>query len=256
MQNPMSAEQELMRPTVLANMLLVATGNINHGQKDLKLFEVGKRYLPTGERWTLAVLVTGRREGDWRKGKREAFDFYDLKGAVETVFGRERVKGLSLAVGEGRAYEPGQVAKVTVNGAEAGLLGKISDDVLAKFDIKKAALYYAEIDLETVATAVAPKSRFEALDEYPSAVRDVSLSVKDSLFDDIKTFCQDNGQGLLRKVSLVEEYRGDKIEKGHKGWVISLLYQAKDRTLTESEVNGLHEAIVAGLIEKFAVKRR
>ena len=85
---------------------------------------------------------------------------------------------------------------------------------------------------------------------------DVSLSLKDAAFDDLRGLCQAHGDGLLRKVELVEEYRGDKIEKGQRGLVLSFTYQAKDRTLTEDVVNALHENIVAKLIEKFGAKRR
>ena len=255
-QNPMSAEQELMRPTVLANMLLVVQSNMNRGQKDLRLFEVGKRYLSGGERSTLGVIITGRREGDWRKGKREAFDFFDLKGAIETALARQRVRGLGFSAAEGKAFELGQASGVSLNGISIGMMGKISEDVLVKFDIKKAHVYFAEIDLESAVDAVVPRAKFEALDEYPSAVRDVSLSLKDAAFDDLRGLCQAHGDGLLRKVELVEEYRGDKIEKGQRGLVLSFTYQAKDRTLTEDVVNALHENIVAKLIEKFGAKRR
>jgi phenylalanyl-tRNA synthetase beta chain len=127
---------------------------------------------------------------------------------------------------------------------------------LANFDIKKSQVYFAEIDLELAAEAVVPRAKFEVLDEYPSTVRDVSLSVKDVAVEDLRSLCLASGQGLLRKVELVEEYRGDKIEKGQRGLVLSLTYQAKDRTLTEDVVNPLHEAIVLKLVEKFGAKRR
>lgn len=255
-QNPMSAEQELMRPTVLANMLLVVQSNMNRGQKDLRFFEIGKRYLPGGERWTLGVIMTGRREGDWRKGRREALDLYDLKGAIETVLARQRVTGLGFSAGEGAAFEPGQTAVVSLNGVAVGMMGRLADGVLANFDIKKAQVYFAEIDLEAAAGAAVPRAKFEALDEYPSVVRDVSLAVKDVAFEDLRAVCVAGGQGLLRKVELVEEYRGDKIDKGQRGLVLSLTYQAKDRTLTEDVVNPLHEAIVLKLVENFGAKRR
>ena len=229
---------------------------MNRGQKDLKFFEVGKRYLPGGERWTLGVILTGRHAGDWRKGKRDAFDLFDLKGAVETALMRQRVCGLGFSAGEGKAFEMGQAAAVSLKDKPIGMMGKISDGVLANFDIKKAHVYFAEIDLESAAGAVAPRAKFEALDEYPSVVRDVSLGVKDVAVEDLRTLCLQSGQGLLRKVELVEEYRGDKIEKGQRGLVLSLTYQAKDRTLTEDVVNPLHEAIVLKLVEKFGAKRR
>ena len=170
----------------------------------------------------------------------------------------QRVQGLSCVAGsvEAKAFELGQAARVLLQGVEIGMLGKLSDAVLANFDIKKANVYFAEIDLEAAVDAVVPRAKFEMLDEYPSVVRDVSLAVKDVAFEDLRALCLANGQGLLRKVDLVEEYRGDKIEKGQRGIVLSLTYQAKDKTLTEDVVNALHENIVAKLIEKFGVKRR
>lgn len=256
MQNPMSAEQELMRPAVLANMLLVVASNMNHGQKDLCLFEVGKRYLPTGERWTLGVILTGRRANDWRRGKREAMDFFDIKGAVETAIGRQRVAGLKFVVGKDAGLEPGQTARVMIGDKDVGRIGKVAEQVLLNFEIKKTDVYFAEIDLEYARDAVTPRRKFEALDEYPSVVRDVSLAVKDVVFDDLRALCFSHGQGLLRKVELVEEYRGDKIEAGFKGLVVSLMYQAKDRTLTEDVITALHEGIVAQLLGAFAARRR
>jgi phenylalanyl-tRNA synthetase beta chain len=166
------------------------------------------------------------------------------------------VRGLGFVPGEGKAFELGQTTAVSLNAKPVGMIGKISEAVLANFDIKKAHVYFAEIDLELAADAVTARSKFEALDEYPSAVRDVSLSVKDAAVEDLRAVCLENGQGLLRKVELVEEYRGDKIEKGQRGLVLSLTYQAKDKTLTEDVVNPLHEAIVAQLLEKFGAKRR
>ena len=117
-------------------------------------------------------------------------------------------------------------------------------------------MYFAEIDVEYAAAAVGPHAKFEALDEYPSVVRDVSLAVKGVLFEDMRTLCLENAQGILRKVELVEEYRGDKIEKDTRGLVMSMTYQAKDRTLTEDVVNAIHEGIVAKLVGTFAVRRR
>jgi phenylalanyl-tRNA synthetase beta chain len=256
MQNPMSAEQELMRPTALPNMLQAVAFNINRGQKDLKFFEVGKRYLPGGERWTLTAVVTGRDEGDWRKGKRAAVDFFDLKGAVVMALEKERVHGLLFKAGTGAAFEPGQTAQIILDDTTIGTIGCIREDVLAQFEIKKTRVHFVELDLESTQEAVTPRARFAPLDEYPAVVRDVSLAVKDATWEDLRAVCLAGGQGLLRKVELVEEYRGAKIEAGWRGIVISLTYQAKDKTLTDDVINPLHENIVAQLIARFNAKRR
>lgn len=256
LQNPMSAEQELMRPTMLPGFLTVAAGNIHRGQKDLALFEVAKRYLPGGERWTLGLLMTGRRETDWRRGKKEAADLYDVKGAVESLARTLRIKGLSFSPAEEARFELGQCADVLLNGKPIGRLGRVAEDVVTSWDVKKTAVYFAEVDLEEMRDALLPQEKFSAPDEFPSMVRDLSFAVKDTSFEAMKALALESGKDILRKIDFVELYCGDKIDSGYKGYVLSLTYQAKDRTLTDDEVSALHEAIAAKMVETFGMKRR
>lgn len=256
LQNPMSAEQELMRPTMLPNFLTVAAGNIHRGQKDLALFEVAKRYLPGGERWTLGLLMAGRRHADWRQARKVPVDFYDVKGVLEALAATFRVKGLTFSPVNDERFELGQCAEAMLQGKAIGRLGRVAEDVVTAWDVKKTAVYFAEVDLEDVRDAASPQEKFASLDEYPAMVRDLSLAVKDTPYGAMEALAEENGKGLLRKIDFVELYTGDKIESGLKGYVLSLTYQAKDRTLTDDEVNALHEDIAGKLIEKFGVKRR
>ncbi len=256
LQNPMSAEQELMKPTTLPNLLLIAAANMNRGQKDLSLFEIGKRYLPGGERWTLSLLMSGRQPGDWRAPKKQGVDLFDVKGALEEVLRKQRSQGLAFLAKEDASFEIGQSAGVIINGAPAGRAGKVAEEVLARFEIKKTAVYFAEVDLELAAGAVLPRARFAELNEFPVMTRDVSLSVKDVSFEALKDLCFRNGRGLLKKITFVELYTGDKIEFGRKGYVLSMTYQSAERTLTDDEVGALHESLVQKLIDTFGATRR
>jgi phenylalanyl-tRNA synthetase beta chain len=258
LQNPLSAEQEVMRPTMLPGFLTVAADNIHRGQKDLKLFEVAKRYLPEGERWTLGVLLAGKRDNDWRRARKEAFDLYDVKGAVEELCARMRVQGISFAPVEYPGFEPGQCAEVLLQGQGIGRLGRVAEGIVAEWDIKKAAIYFAEVDLESIRDTVAPREKYALPAEFPAVTRDMSLAVKEGTasFADLKAVCAEIGQGLLQRIDFVELYTGDKIETGCKGYVLSLTYQSRERTLTDDEVNALHEGIIRKLIEKFGVKQR
>lgn len=258
LQNPMSAEQAVMRPTSLSQMLGVVAENMNRGQRDLKLFEVGKKYLPGKESWTLSVLMAGRRDDDWRHSKKEMVDFFDLKGVVEEVCAKARVKGVSFVSKAGGFFDEGQSSKMSVDGKEAGVLGRVSQEVLSRFDIKRAQVFFAEIELDVLNGAVAARERFLELNEFPSAVRDISLAVKKGgvSFEEMRALCMENGHGLLQKIDFVELYVGEKIEAGYRGYVLSFSYQAKDRTLTDKEVNALHEQLTQKLIETFGVVRR
>jgi phenylalanyl-tRNA synthetase beta chain len=256
LQNAMSAEQEMMRPSALANMLIVAAANINRGQKDLRLFDVGKKYLPGGERWTLSVLVSGRAPADWRLGRRGLLDLYDIKGAIDAAFAALRVKACAYAPAENASFEAGQCAAVSIDGNSVGSAGRVADEVLARFDIKKTPVYFAEIDIECAAGQVVPRAKFMPIDGFPAMTRDISLAVKDVSFDAIRKVCLDNSKGLLKRIDFVECYSGDKIEKGYKGYVLSLGYQSAERTLTDDEVNALHQGITVRLVEGLGVIQR
>lgn len=256
LQNPMSAEQEVMRPTALVGMLTVASGNINRGQKDLRLFELGKRYLPGQELSSLSLLIGGKHSDDWRISEKRTLDFFDLKGAVLAVLEKLGVSGVIFAVQQDDALESGQSAQLSINGQYAGRIGRVRDEVLARFDVKKSRLYFAELDLNSVFISAEPSRKFVGLNDFPSMTRDISLAVRDVSFDAITSECMRLGAGLLQKINFVELYSGDKIEPGFRGYVFSLVYQSKERTLTDEEINALNEKIVARLIELFHIKRR
>lgn len=257
LQNPMSAEQEQMRPTLLPAFLTVAATNINSGQKDLRLFEIGKRYLPDSERWTLAALVSGKHPGDWRTAGRRALDLFDLKGAVEQALMRLRVRDVSFKPVQDAAFIDGQAAGILIDGVACGRMGCVAEEVAGAFDIKRQLVFFTEVDLEVAESHRAGRERFSALPVFPAIVRDVSLAVPEGvIFDDLRRACVRHGQDLLRGVMFTELYTGDKLVSGCKGYVFSLIYRSDERTLTDQEVGDLHEKIIAALIAEFAVARR
>ena len=252
-QNPLSQDQALMRPSMLPSFLDIARGNINRGQKDLRLFEVGKVYLPGGERDTLAVVVTGARRHDWRDKTKEAADFYDLKGCTEALFSR-------LGLEDEVAFKPvvdgifhsGEGADIVVNNQTVGGLGCLRKEILNGWDIKHDAVYFAQIDLPPLYEAAVLKRSYRTISGFPAVTRDVSLAVaKDVPFAKIKACVAQAGGELLTEVRFLEEYRGDKIPQGQRGLVFSLVYQAATRTLTEHEVTALHEKVLSSLTKTF-----
>lgn len=94
------------------------------------------------------------------------------------------MQGLSFSAAEDSAFELGQAAAVLINGRIAGKIGRpFADEVLAKFDIKKAAVYFAEVDIEIASdTYGCPHAKFTAIEEFPAMTRDVSLAVKGFVF--------------------------------------------------------------------------
>ncbi len=254
--NPLSQDQELMRPSMLPSMLQVAVTNINRGQKDLRFFEIGKRYLSDGERETLGVLLTGQRHRDWRMGKKESVDFFDLKGAVTKALEAVGVN-VSLEPLTSPAFDASCTANVLLSGKSIGVLAKIHKEVLQQWDIKTQDVYFAAIDLETIFTLPKPTIKYQPISEFPAITRDVSLAVnKDIRYAQIESVCRQNSGSLLKSVQFIEQYLGDKVPPDQKALIFSLVYQAQDRTLREDEVNATHDHIIQSLTQQLNATRR
>jgi phenylalanyl-tRNA synthetase beta chain len=233
--NPLNCDQELMRPAMMASLLQVALTNIHRGQKDLRFFEIGKCYFPDGEKETLAILLTGRRCGDWRLNRKDMVEIFDLKLALEGVFQKTGLSAVYAAI-QAEAFDGACTAAVSVGGKQVGVLGKIERKVLNNWDIKTQDVYFAQIYLEE---------------------RDVSLAVKkETTYKQIEEVCLRHTENLLKSVQFMEQYLGDKIQPGYQGLVFSCHYQSQTKTLREDEVSALHERIVQSLINELSAIRR
>ncbi|MDE2028029.1 MAG: phenylalanine--tRNA ligase subunit beta, partial [Candidatus Omnitrophica bacterium] len=210
--NPLSQDQELMRPVLLPSFLQVALTNINRGQKDLRFFEIGKTYAPDGERDSLGILLTGRRRQDWRVSPKETVDIYDLKGVVEHVLHIGGVKAGYADINV-PAFDPACGASIVIDGKPQGVLGRVDRDVLNNWDIKHQDIYFAALYLEPILSCPKGLVRYGPISEFPAIVRDVSLAVEKSIpYQKIEDICRKQGGEILKSVQFIEQYLGDKIQ--------------------------------------------
>ena len=254
--NPLTSDQELMRPSLLPSVMQVLVGNFNHGQKSLRLFEIAPIYQPDGEKLTVGILLTGARYQDWRLSRREQVEFADLKGALENMARSLGVR-LSFEATSQTFLDESCQSAVMLNGRIIGNAGRLNKNVLQQWDIKHQDVYYAQINLEEIIALPPATIRFESLAEFPPVTRDVSLAVKkDVSYGAIQQICQQNSSDILRDIQFIEQYVGDKIASDQKALVFSLVYQSKTRTLREEEVSTAHQRIVDALIQQLGATRR
>lgn len=250
-QNPLSQEQEMLRPAVLPSFMPVVRLNFNRGQKDLKLFEAGKIYSPSGERDVLSLIMSGTRYQDWRLNRKDRMDFYDMKGALEALMEKLELTSCRIEPQTNAIFEQGHGACFKSGEETLGFFGKLHGQILKNWDIKPEAVYFAQLDLELVSRLVTPKKPYCAPTEYPAVTRDVSLAVKKTIpFDHIRTVARANGGDLLSEINFIEQYLGEKIPQDCRGLVFSLVYQSSTRTLTEEGVNAVHRVICREFEEK------
>jgi len=256
--NPLSAEQEIMRPTIIAGMLNAILRNVNRRQHNLRLFEMGKVYFKDGtnfkERLVLCLAATGAVTANWRR-KRNV-DFFDIKGIIETLCYRLGVESVVFSKERSSIFSSTESAILKIGKEKIGTAGKIEKNKLSKFDIKQD-VYVAEIDMDKLFECVKLKKRFSPIPKFPSIKRDISIVVEKTLASsEIISLIQESGSSVVTKVEVFDEYYGKHIPEGKKGLSFSIIYQDTTKTLTDQQVDTLHSNIKEALKQKFSAQFR
>ncbi len=251
--NPISPERAVMRRTLLPGLLEVAARNLQTVDS-VALFELGFVYLPKAgqqlpdELRRLAVILCGRRDvsawDDTLAEKPKQYDFFDLKGVVESLLADLHVPGVTFEPTKTVPHvHPGKSAEVKVNGTSAGVLGELHPKVAAAFGLTTAVLV-AELDAEAIIAAVPERYPYRPFSTLPAAKRDVAVIVPDDLSADrVLGELRAAGGDLLTEATLFDVYRGDSIPAGTKSLAFALTYQPKEKTLTDKEIDKAHEKI-------------
>ncbi|MCA9400116.1 MAG: phenylalanine--tRNA ligase subunit beta [Candidatus Omnitrophica bacterium] len=256
--NPLSLDQEVMRPVMFPSLLSIAANNINKGQKNIRIFEIGKVYRPPAEESEMvSILLAGVLQDGWRIHERE-YDLPDIKGILEVLlmsFGNSlelfspcEPAFTFLQQGASQWIKSGN-GKSTV-----GCWGEVDKDILKTMKIKNTKVFYAEINLRALISQAQQIKKFTPLCDYPGIQRDISLSVNENLkLADIVSCVKTSKPQHLQSIDFVEEYRGEKVESGRKGLTIALSYQSKHETLTDQQVQEVHDQICQQLVNQLDV---
>ena len=253
--NPLSQDQEILRPSLFPGILSVIRSNLNHGQKDIKIFEIGKEYTSQGESEKAAIAMTGVLNHEWRRNPQE-LNFYDLKGVVENLLGNPA--DVRFVARDYPFLEQGCACGIFRNERELGCAGRIAKQVLQQWDVKQKNVYFAQLSIDRL-FEIFPhdERRYRPLPEYPAVVRDLSLAVKeDILFQQVLDLIRASAGERLTSIRLIEEYLGEKIPSGHRGLILSLTFQSGQRTLREEEVSQILEKIRQALVEQLGIIQR
>lgn len=265
--NPQSEEYTMLRQSLMPNILTVVKNNIDMGQKDLSLFEIGKTYFYNGvhgektsgveEQRIIAGALTGNNiEGMWQKT--QSADFYSLKGIVEKLL---TVLGISGRIDyincEDISYmHPGRTAKITLLGKGnpvLGFIGEVHPLTSDKYKINQP-VYLFEINFETLIKALSPiTAKFKSLPQYPSMSRDLAFIVnKNDLFKDITKIIKKAASNILRKTDIFDVYEGKHVPEDKKSVAFRFVFQDFDATLTDEKVDGEMNKIRTALQKSFA----
>lgn len=263
--NPLSEEQGIMRTTIIPGLLDTVMKNINKRNKNLKLFELGKIYTQGGfpsstvlpeEKLVLGAAVTGRKEKTWAYGEEE-YNFYYLKGVIENILTNLGIADYSFKqINTISWFHPGRTAQLIIGDREAGTLGEINPLVLDKYGIDQRVVAM-QLDLELVIALAQDRPIYQAIARYPALSRDLAVVVPEKIAaDKIAGIIARVGENLLRQIRMFDLYRGKQVMEGYKSLAYSLTWQADDRTLTDEEVNALHQEIEVALSRELGADLR
>ena len=258
LKNPLSAEQEAMRPSMFPGMLGAVLWNINRRNKDIKLFEIGHVYSKAGDGFTekqqLGLCITGGFSG-WGNISRP-YTFFDLKGSVEALFDSLKIEGIRFVSAIDSRFSAGSCASLFVSGNDIGIIGEVGRGVLAKFDIKEP-VYFCEICVENLLSLIGARKKFLQLPKYPAVLRDISIIVdKGVKNEDIIAAIAECAGNILKSAGMIDRYSGKQISDGKISLTYRLEYQNPEKTLEEKDVLETHNSILRSLESKFGAKLR
>lgn len=253
--NPLSQEQEVLRPTGIVGLLGAIRHNLNRKEKDLAFFEISHRFYQAREEEVLTIAVTGEWYRNW-SGRHEGGVFY-LKGLIENLF---RFSGRAMPEWKDAEVWPDMFRQTVMMDAPTGFrmvhAGPIADDVLKAWDIAQP-VHAAEIVLDDFLKLPRVERRFIELPKHPSVRRDLAVLVdqSSSVAEMIRLMREAAGDSL-RSIELFDLYQGKNIPKGKRSLAFALQYQKPDGTFTDDEIVALQSKVVETLQKNFAAELR
>jgi len=259
LQNPLSAEMSVMRPSVLPGLLSTLSYNLNRQRERVRLFEEGlvfeRRDGAITQTRKLAGLVYGSVNPiSWNQPK-QAVDFYDIKGAVESLLNLGLGAGAyEFVKGEHSALHPGQCAEVRCKGEPIGFVGALHPRLQRHFGFPSKA-YLFELDTAALVEGRLPAA--SALSRYPEVSRDLSVVVSAGIAaSDLAACIRVNAGDDLTELTTFDVYEGPGVGEGRKSIAFGLTWQHPSRTLSDEEISAIIAKCIKALESEFNAELR
>ena len=257
LRNPLSEDHVALRPSLGPGLIAALERNIRAGAKSVRLFEVGRVFLPPhGEEIRrLGLLLCGGAESraHWRAERARPLDLFDLKGALESSgLGEVVLRRLGNA-------DFALATEILIGGKARGIAGQLSSAHSVRA-AGAAPVFVAEIDLPNEQEATMSAKKFHELQRFPSISRDIAILAPEQLsHEEILRTIEGAQEPLLAAVELFDLFDGkgaENIGTGRKSLAYSLTYFDKNRTLISEEVSAAHDRIRERLKTELGVELR
>ncbi|OWY66442.1 phenylalanine--tRNA ligase subunit beta [cyanobacterium TDX16] len=264
--NPLFAEYAALRTDLIAGLVDAFQYNLEQGNGALNGFEIGRIFTQDEAGIDEMEAIGGILGGDPTRGKwvsagrDRPMSWYEAKGILESVFQR---LGLSIEYQPSRQdtrLHPGRTACLWLQGNRLGVFGQLHPQLRQERGLPDE-VYVFQLDLDLLFDALDVEEmlvpRFKPYSTYPAADRDIAFfaPVDVSVAELERAIAHAGGQ-LLESVELFDEYKGQGVPAGQRSLAFRLVYRASDRTLTDAEVEPVHQKVRESLVEKFSLNLR
>ena len=243
--NPQGEDYSIMKTTPLNGMLVSLARNFNRRNKDVKLYEMAKIYLPK----SLPLTEYADERVQFTLGFYGEGDFFTMKGVVEEFLERAGMHDIvDYDPNAGKNFlHPGRQANIIYQGKVIGYMGEVHPEVCENYDMKTRA-YIAVLDMPVITEMATFDRHFKGIAKHPAVNRDISMVVKkDILVGQIGKVIREKGGHHLESYHLFDIYEGSQIKAGYKSVAYSITFRANDRTLEEKDITAAMDKIIAGL---------
>ena len=262
--NAKTIDRSQLRTTLLTSLLAVVAHNRRHGISDVSIFDLGRVYRTRGgddlpdQPQHLGLAVTGVMErGRWTTSREaERWDFYALKGLLESLL--ESIAGAppAFAPESHPALRPGRAAQITLGEDAVGYFGELKAEVADAHDLPDP-VYVAELDLDLLRAHAAGDVHYQSFSRFPAVTRDVAfLLPRDVPAQQAETIIRESAGDHLEALALFDAFEGAPLPKDQRNLAFSLTFRRPDRTLNDEEVEAFMEKIRAGLRDQLGARIR
>jgi phenylalanyl-tRNA synthetase beta chain len=252
LENPISEDLKVMRPSLLPGLLSAVRRNLDRGASSVRLFEIGRRYLADGEHPTLVCVLAGEREArSWQGGKAKPFDVFDAKALALDLLeaAGSPVDRLQVMGEAGRVYHPGQSATLRLGPKnQLASFGMIHPSTLKAFDIDVPVAALG-IHLDAIPPKKGPPSFARAPYAPPAlqpVVRDFAFLVDAALpAGDLQRTVRGADKANIVDARIFDDFRGAGVPEGEKSLAIEVTLQPGEKSYTDADLKAISERIVA-----------
>jgi phenylalanyl-tRNA synthetase beta chain len=271
--NPLSEEAGVLRSTGLVTMAAALEWNLNHGQRNVRLFEIGSQYRLHGiqsvETRVITIGATGEARGKDLYDTPRAYLFADLKGDLDSLGelagGFEWSDRKASATSQNANPVSGdwthvaRSGRVALAGEQLGDAGQLARRVAERLKLRQD-VFLAELRLEPVYAAIRElkdSRRCEPLPRFPAIERDFSLLLADGThFSDVKNTIASLKIPEIASIEATDLFRGKNVPAGKYSLLVRVMFQSREATLTDAQVTEFSAGIVAALEKNLGAQLR